>query len=159
MKNDDAVRKHVLYLLGSGGAHVGFDEVTAEFPTDLRGKILKDIPYTGWDLLEHLRIAQWDILEFSRNPKHRSPGFPDGYWPQDKAPSSGADWDNSVSSFRSDLMAMQGLVRDRNNDLFTSIPHGNGQTLLREALLVADHNAYHLGQMVVLRRLLGCWDR
>ncbi len=159
MKNDDAVRNHVLYLLRGGGAHVGFDEVTADFPADLRGKVLTGIPYTGWDLLEHLRIAQWDILEFSRNPKHRSPDFPDGYWPQNKAPSNQEEWEISIDSFRADSLAMQKLVEDKNNDLFTPFPHGNGQTLLREALLVADHNAYHYGQMVVLRRLLGCWYR
>ena len=159
MKNDDALRNHVVYLLKGGGAHVSFDEVTDDFPAELRGKVFKDIPYTGWDLLEHMRIAQWDILEFSRNPKHKSPDFPDGYWPHDKAPPGEADWDKSINAFRADLIAMQKLIKDKNTDLFTPFPHGNGQTLLREALLVADHNAYHLGQMVVLRRLLGCWYR
>jgi len=116
------------------------------------------VPHTPWRLLEHLRIAQWDILEFSRNPKHVSPSFPDGYWPRSDAPPDAAAWDRSVAAFRADLKAMQDLVADPATDLFALLPHGEGQTILREALLVADHNAYHLGQLVMLRRALGAWD-
>jgi hypothetical protein len=108
-------------------------------------------------LLEHLRITQWDILEFSRDPKHESPEWPKGYWLRDAAPPSDADWNKSVKSFRADLKAMQQLVSDPNTDIYAQIPWGQGQTILREALLVADHNAYHIGEFVVLRRLLGCW--
>jgi hypothetical protein len=115
------------------------------------------VPHTPWRLLEHLRIAQWDILEFSRNPRHVSPPFPDGYWPTGDAPPESAGWDRSVAAFRADLQAMQDLVADPATDLFAPLAHGDGQTILREALLMADHNAYHLGQLVVLRRALGAW--
>jgi hypothetical protein len=104
-----------------------------------------------------MRIAQWDILEFSRRSDHVSPAFPDGYWPDGDAPPDPKAWDHSVKGFQADLEAMKGLVGDPATDLFARIAHGDGQTILREALLVADHNAYHLGQLVVVRRLLGCW--
>jgi hypothetical protein len=108
-------------------------------------------------LLEHMRIAQWDILEFSRNPKHVSPQWPAGHWPRTEAPPSAAAWDKSIAAFRKDLKAMESLVANPKTDLFARIPWGDGQTILREALLVADHNAYHLGQLVDVRRLLGAW--
>jgi hypothetical protein len=110
-------------------------------------------------LLEHMRIAQWDILQFSRNPKHVSPDWPAGYWPQTEAPRSAAAWDKSVQQFRRDLRAMQELVESSKTDLFARIPWGDGQTILREALLMADHNAYHLGQLLDLRRVLGVWPK
>ena len=157
MKESDALRQHVLDLLRGGHAHVPFDAAVANLPSNLRGKKPKDAPYTAWQLLEHLRIAQWDILEFSRDPKHASPAWPDGYWPKTEKPPSPAAWNNSIRRFRSDLIAMAKLVADKKSDLFARIPHGDGQTLLREALLVADHNAYHIGQIVLLRRLLGDW--
>jgi DinB family protein len=115
------------------------------------------VPHTPWRLVEHLRIAQRDILEFTRNPRHVSPPWPEGYWPVGDAPPDDAAWNRSVAGFRADLQAMQDLVADPATDLFAPLPHGEGQTVLREALLVADHNAYHLGQMVVVRRLLGAW--
>ena len=117
------------------------------------------LPYSVWRLLEHMRIAQRDILEFSRNPKHVSPEWPDGYWPQGDAPPDDAAWDRSIKAFRADLKAVEELVTDPSTDLFARIPHGDGQTILREALLVADHNAYHLGQIVAVRRLLGAWKQ
>jgi hypothetical protein len=126
-------------------------------PAELRGRKPAGVPHTPWRLLEHMRIAQWDILEFSRNPRHVSPKFPDGYWPEGDAPPDEAAWDRSVAAFRADLKAMQELVADPATDLFAPLAHGEGQTVLREALLVADHNAYHLGQMVVVRRALGAW--
>ena len=159
MEYTEAVRNHVLYLLRGGGAHVHFDEAIAEFPADLRTRHIPGLPYNAWELLEHMRIAQWDILEFSRNPEHRSPDFPDGYWPPKDAHPDEGSWNNSIQVFRAELKAMQELVSDPAADLIAPIPHGSGQTLLREALLVADHTAYHLGQLVVLRRLLGCWTR
>jgi len=157
MKESDALRQHLLDLLRGGHAHIDFDGAVADFPSNLRGKKPKGAPHTAWQLLEHLRIAQWDILEFSRNAKHVSPKWPDGYWPKTEAPPSPAAWNNSIRSFRSDLKAMARLIADKKKDLFARIPHGDGQTLLREALLVADHNAYHIGQLVLLRRLLGAW--
>lgn len=155
--SDQTVREHVLYLLQGGGAHLGFDQAIADLPEDLRGARVEGVPHTPWRLLEHMRICQRDILEFSRNPKHESPEFPDGYWPEGDAPPSSDSWDQSAQAFRADLQAMIELVADPSTDLYARIPHGGGQTILREALLVADHNAYHLGQMVLLRRCLGAW--
>jgi DinB superfamily len=157
MDKDKALREHLLYLLRGGGAHLNFDAAVADLPAELRGAKVPGVPHTPWRLLEHLRIAQWDILEFSRNPRHVSPPFPDGYWPDGDAPPDPGAWDRSVAAFRADLRVMQDLIADPATDLFARIPHGEGQTVLREALLVADHNAYHLGQLVLLRRALGAW--
>jgi hypothetical protein len=152
-----SVREHVLYLLRGGGAHLDFEKAIADLPPGLRGVKPDGLPHSPWRLLEHMRLAQWDILEFSRNPRHISPAFPEGYWPQGDGPPDPVAWDRSVAAFRSGLKAMQDLVADPKTDLFAPIPHGQGQTVLREALLVADHNAYHLGQLVVVRRVLGAW--
>lgn len=152
-----ALREHVLYLLRGGGAHVGFDKAIAGIPPELRGGTVPPVPHSPWRLLEHMRIAQWDILEFSRNAKHVSPTWPDGYWPVGDGPPDDRAWDQAIDAFRKDLKSMRALVADPATDLFAPIPHGEGQTVLREALLIADHNAYHLGQLVVVRRLLGCW--
>ena len=154
---DKALREHVLYLLDGGGAHAKFDEVVADIPPKLLGQKPAGLPHSLWMLLEHLRIAQRDILEFSRNPKHASPKWPEGYWPAAEASPSAAAWSASVEKFRQDLKAMQDLVKDPKTDLFAKIPWGDGQTVLREVLLLADHNAYHLGQMLDVRRLLGAW--
>ena len=160
MKIEDKVLcEHVLNLLRGGGAHITPKDVLTDFPVQLRGKKLADLPYTPWQLLEHMRIAQWDILEFSRDPEFVSPQFPEDYWPKDEAPPEQAAWDKSVKAFHSDLKAMEKLVADSSTDLLAKIPHGDGQTILREALVLADHNAYHLGQLVMLRRLLGAWDK
>ena len=153
------LREHLLYLLKGGGAHLNFDKAIADLPPELRGAKPPGIPHTPWRLLEHLRIAQWDILEFTRNPRHVSPPWPEGYWPAGDAAPNAEAWDRSVTAFRADLQAMQDLVAHPATDLFAPLPHGEGQTALREALLVADHNAYHLGQMVVVRRLLGAWEQ
>jgi hypothetical protein len=153
-----SLREHLMYLLKGGGAHLNFDKAIASLPANLRGAKPPGVPHTPWRLLEHLRIAQWDILEFTRNSQHVSPPWPEGYWPAGDAPPDDMAWDRSVVAFRADLRAMQALVADPATDLFTPLPHGDGQTALREALLVADHNAYHLGQLVLLRRLLGAWE-
>jgi hypothetical protein len=153
-----SLRENLLELLKGGGAHLDFEKAIAGLPTTLRGAKTTGVPHTPWRLLEHLRIAQRDILEFTRNPQHRSPPWPEGYWPAGDAPPDNLAWDRSVAAFRADLQAMQDLVADPSTDLFTPLPHGDGQTTLREALLVADHNAYHLGQLVVIRRLLGAWE-
>mgnify|MGYP002622882603 FL=1 len=155
---DQSVRDHLVYLLKGGGAHLHFDQAIADLPEELRGAKIPGVSHTPWRLLEHMRIAQWDILEFSRNPKHVSPEFPDGYWPEGDAPPKSDAWDGSVAKFKSDLQAMIDLVADPATDLYATILHGDGQTILREALLVADHNAYHLGQLVVLRKALGTWE-
>jgi DinB superfamily len=155
--NDKALREHVDYLLQGGGAHVKFDEVIADVPVKLRGQKPAGIPHSLWMLLEHLRLAQWDILEFSRNPEHVSPQWPKGYWPKTEAPPKPDAWNASLKKFQQDLKAMRDLVKDPKIDLFAKIPWGDSHTILREALLVADHNAYHLGQMLDVRRLLGAW--
>jgi hypothetical protein len=149
----DALRKHVLELLKGGHAHADFDAAVAKFPLKRAGEKVAGVPYTAWQLLEHMRIAQWDILEFSRNRKHVSPPWPEGYWPAAESPPKNA-WSKSVRAFRADLKAMMALVADPAIDLLARIPHGEGQTLLREALLVADHNSYHVGQLMMFRRLL-----
>ena len=154
---DAALRQHLLDLLRGGNAHATFDAAAADFPAGLRGKKPEGAEYSAWQLLEHLRIAQWDILEFSRSAKHVSPKWPEGYWPKTEGPPTAAAWNSSIRKFRADLKAMTKLIADKKCDLFAPIPHGDGQTLLREALLVADHNAYHIGQLILLRRLLGAW--
>lgn len=155
---DQSLREHILYLLKGGGAHIGFEQAIADIPRSKRGAKTAGSPHTPWRLLEHLRICQWDILEFSRNPQHVSPNFPDGLWPTEDGPQNEKSWNESIQSFRDDWQAIIALVSDPATDLFATIPHGDGQTILREALLVADHNAYHLGQLVLLRRCLGIWD-
>jgi hypothetical protein len=155
--HEQSLRRHILDLLAGGGAHAKFDDVIKGLPPKLRGEKPAKFPHTPWMLLEHLRLAQWDILEFSRNPKHVSPPWPAGYWPKKPAPANAAAWNKSIQQFRRDLKAMQHLVANPKTDLFARIPWGDDQTVLREALLVADHNAYHLGQMLDLRRMLGSW--
>lgn len=155
--NDASLRRHLLELLRGGSAHMGFDAAVKDLPPELRGAKPDGQPHTPWRLVEHLRIAQWDILEFSRGPEHVSPPWPEGYWPATDGPTGDGDWEASVDAFRRDLEAMCDLVTDPASDLFAVFPWGDGQTLLREAMLVADHNAYHLGQLVTLRSLLGDW--
>jgi uncharacterized damage-inducible protein DinB len=157
--SDSSLRQHLVELLRGGSAHADFNASIAEWPEELRGKHASKFPHTPWQLLEHLRIAQRDILDFSRNAEYKELTFPDDYWPRHDKPSNVEAWDESVSAFRGDLKAMQDLVADPNTDLYARIPWGTGQTVLREALLVADHNAYHLGQLVALRRALGAWNR
>jgi hypothetical protein len=155
--NDKALREHLRSLLTGAGAHADFEAAVKDFPPEARGKRPKGSPHSPWELLEHLRIAQWDILEFSRRAGHVSPEFPAGYWPAAQAPPDEEAWDASVEGFRHDLAALAAFVSDESTDLFARIPHGEGQTVLREALVAADHNAYHLGQLLLVRKLLGAW--
>lgn len=157
MSHDAALREHLVNLLSEGHAHATFDAAVKDMPEDLRGKRPKGSEHSAWEILEHLRIAQWDILEFSRDAKHKSPEWPKEYWPTSPEPPDDKAWDKSVRAFRKDLKAMCDLVSDKSTDLYAKIPHGDGQTILREALLAADHNAYHVGELVLLRRLLGAW--
>ena len=159
MGNKAALREHLINLLTKGQAHVTFDDAVKNLPAELRGKCPKGAEHTAWEIVEHLRIAQWDILEFSRDAKHKSPEWPIGYWPKSAAPPDEKAWDKSLRAFRRDLKAMCALVSDEKTDLYAKIPHGDGQTILREALLTADHNAYHLGELVLVRRLLGAWGK
>jgi hypothetical protein len=153
--NDGPLRDHLLYLLKGGGAHISFDDAVRDWPLQLAGAKVGNFPHTAWMLLEHLRLAQWDILEFSRNSKHASSAWPEGYWPASEAPANEEAWMGSITAFKKDLRAMMRLVADQRVDLYARIPWGDGQTVLREALLLADHNAYHLGQLVVVRKGLG----
>ncbi|HEY7095441.1 MAG TPA: DinB family protein [Terriglobales bacterium] len=155
--HDKALRQHLLELLNGGSAHTRFEDAVPDTPANVRGKKPAGLPHSPWMLLEHLRIAQWDILEFSRNAKYKSPPWPEGYWPKSEAPPSLKAWDESVEQFRRDLKAMEDLVNNPKTDLFTKIPWGDKQTILREALLLADHNAYHVAQIVDARRALGVW--
>jgi uncharacterized damage-inducible protein DinB len=156
--SDQILRDHLVKLLRGGSAHLGFDEAIEGLPADLRGRKHQELPHTAWQLLEHLRLAQWDILDFSRNPDYVAPKWPDDYWPETAAPPDDDAWDRSIEQFRRDLKAMQDLVADPQADLYAKIPWGEGQTILREALLIADHNAYHVGQIVSLRQALGAWQ-
>jgi hypothetical protein len=154
MKTLDPLRQHVVDLLTKAEAHVDLESTLRDFPRKLRGSKPEGSPHTPWQLLEHIRIAQWDIVEFSRNAKHKSPKWPEEYWPATEAPPNDKAWDESVKQTLAGLQAMCDLVRDPKRDLLAKIPHGDGQTLFREALLMADHNAYHLGELVILRRIL-----
>lgn len=154
---DSSLREHLVSLLNGGNAHATFEQAIKDFPPKLRGVKPDGLPYSAWQLLEHLRIAQWDILEFSRDANHKSPDWPEGYWPESPEPPTKDAWDKSVKRFQSDLKEMTKLVTGPKSDLYAKIPHGDGQTILREALLVADHNAYHVAEIVMVRRLLGCW--
>lgn len=156
-EGDAALRRHLRELLTSPHAHVTLEQALAGLPPKMRGVQPPGQPHTLWRLVEHLRLAQWDILEFSRRADHRSPAWPEGYWPPAEAPPDETAWERSVQALRDDLEAFVGLLDDPQRDLMAPLPWGKGQTLLREALLIADHNAYHVGQMVTLRQLLGCW--
>ncbi|HEV8583042.1 MAG TPA: DinB family protein [Thermoanaerobaculia bacterium] len=157
MDQDRILRDHLLELLRGGSAHLDFEKAIGGLSPELRGAKAPGLPHTVWQLLEHLRIAQWDILGFSRNPDHVSPPWPEGHWPESAAPPDDAAWDRSVETFLTELQEMQDLVADPKTDLYAKIPWGDGQTILREAMLVADHNAYHLGQIVSVRQALGAW--
>jgi len=153
-QNDQSLRDQLLELLSGGHAHLSFEDLIKDFPVEKCGQQIEGLPYTAWQVLEHMRIAQWDILEFSRDANHVSPKWPKGYWPDADEVGSADLWNASVNKFRNDLKAMQDLVSDPANDLFAKIPHGTGQTLLREALLLADHNSNHLGALILMSRIL-----
>jgi hypothetical protein len=157
MANDHSVREHLVKLLEGGHAHATFEAAVKGLPAALRGKRPKGAEHSPWEILEHMRIAQSDILDFSSDPKYVAPKWPDDYWPTSKTPPNDKAWANSVRSFNADLEAMRKLVAAESTDLYAPIPHGDGQTIMREALLIADHNAYHIGELVLVRRLLGAW--
>ena len=151
---DKALRQHLLYLLKEGGAHAMFEDAIKDFPAKLRGQKVANFPHTALMLLEHMRIAQWDILEFSRNPDHVSPKWPKGYWPDKDKTGSPELWNETAEQFQNDLEAFENLLRDPATDLFAKLPHGTGQTIFREALVLADHNSNHLGALVVINRII-----
>ncbi len=153
--SDKSLREHVLYVLRGEGAHITFDDFVADFPVQRCRERIAGLPYTAWQVLEHMRIALWDILEFSRDAKHISPKWPEGYWPPHDQLGTSELWNETVAKFRADLKQMQNVVGDTAVDLLAKIPHGSGQTILREALLIADHNSYHLGVLLAMSRILG----
>jgi DinB superfamily len=157
MQNEAQLRKQLVALLTSGEAHADFEKAIKGLPVELRGKTPEGAEHSPWELLEHLRITQWDILDFSRNPDYESRKWPEGYWPETPAPPNAAAWEQSIKTYRKDLKELCALIEDKSTDLFVKIPHGDGQTILREALLTADHTAYHVGQLILVRRLLGAW--
>ena len=152
--NDQVLRDQLSSLLNGGNAHITFDDFIKDFPAEKCGERVEDLPYTAWQVLEHVRIALWDILEFSRDAKHVSPKWPKGYWPDESEAGTETLWNETVEKFRHDLEAFEDLVRDPATDLFARIPHGTGQTVLREVLVLADHNSNHLGALIVMARLL-----
>jgi hypothetical protein len=152
------LRRHLLDLLGGGRAHLDFDAAVAGLPARLRGATHPKLPHSPWQLVEHLRIAQWDILEFSRNPAHVSPPWPAGYWPKHRAPGRG-EWQRGVAGFRRDLARMRRLVASPKTELLAPLPWASGASVAWQALLLADHNAYHVGQLILLRRLLDAWPQ
>jgi hypothetical protein len=157
MNQDQALRDQLLKLLRGGQAHMTFDEAVADFPLDQINRRPLHVPYTPWHLLEHLRITQRDILDFMCDPHYREPNWPDDYWPPQDQDASLADWTTTIDTFRADLAALVAMVDEPATDLYALVPHGQGQTVLREILLVADHNAYHIGEFAILRQIMQTW--
>lgn len=157
MDRDTALREQLLHLLRGGNAHLSFDEAVADFPLEAINQRPPHVPYTPWHLLEHLRRAQWDILDFIRNPDYQEMKWPDDYWPAPDAEADATAWGQTIAAFHTDRKAVEDLVNDPQTDLAAAVPHGDGQTILREILLVADHNAYHIGEFAILRQVMRTW--
>lgn len=155
--NDTALREHLARILDWKDAHAGLDAAVKDLPARVHGARPEGLPHSPWELLEHIRLAQRDILEFCVDPGYRERAWPDDYWPSNPAPPDAAAWDESVRAIRVDREALRTLALDQEIDLVAAIPHGSGQTYLRELLLTADHTAYHTGQLVLVRKLLGAW--
>jgi DinB superfamily len=151
------VIRHLEEVLNGGNAHASFDDAIKNVPVDLLGNVPAGLPYSIWQLVEHIRITQWDILEFSRDEKHVSPKWPDGYWPKEKAPGHAKDWEQSLDRIAADRRAFIELLRKGGDGIYEAFSHGDGQSLFREALLIIDHTSYHTGEIIVLRRLLKDW--
>lgn len=154
---DSTVREQLLQLLSGGNAHMTFDQVVKDFPLEAINENPANVPYTPWQLLEHVRIAQWDILEFIRNPDHVSPDWPSGYWPGEEAQAGEDQWRQTIAEFRSDLDSLREIVRSPDADLTAPLPHAPAYNILREILVVSDHNAYHIGELGILRQVMGWW--
>jgi hypothetical protein len=157
MSHDKILREQLAKIIDWNEAHADFHTAVDDFPAKLRGRVPDGFPYSAWQLLEHIRLALLDILEFSRDARHKSPKWPEGYWSKTAEPPSADAWDKSIKAVEEHVDAMRKLVTDPSRDLFVPLPHGTGQTLLREALLVGDHNSYHIGQLVLVRKALGAW--
>lgn len=159
MTTDQLLREQLLALLRGGNAHLTFDDAVADFPTEAINQRPPHVPYTPWHLLEHIRIAQWDILDFMRNPNYQELKWPDEHWPKPDATADRAAWDATIAAFHADLQEVEAIVTNPQTDFAMQIPHGDGQTILREILLVADHNAYHIGEFAILRQVMGTWPK
>lgn len=157
MKEIPTLIKNLKELLNGGHAHATFEQAVKELPAKLRGQVPEGMPYSIWQLVEHIRITQLDILEFSRDPAYESPKWPEGYWPKETAPENAATWEESIAQIGKDHKTFIVLLEAPDADLFTPFAHGTGQNLLREAMLIADHTSYHTGEIIVLRRLMGAW--
>lgn len=157
MSSDQVVREQLLALLIGGNAHMTFEQAVADFPPEHFNTKPPNVTYTPWHILEHLRIAQWDILEFIRNPEYISPEWPEGYWPDPTEMIDQEGWENTNNAFLSDLGSLRDIVKDPETDLYAEIPHAPGYTIFREILVVSDHNAYHIGEFGVLRQVMGTW--
>lgn len=157
METDTLVREHVLQLLRGGNAHMPFEDAVADFPMARINDVFPNGTYTPWHLLEHLRISQWDILDFIRNPNYQEMEWPKDYWPAPDSQATEAEWQRTIAQFQDDMRQLQQMVSDPQTDLYARIPHGTGQTILREMLLVADHNAYHIGEFAIMRQVMGTW--
>jgi len=157
MENHNSLREHLLYLFNGDGAHLDFDSAIKDLPANLRDQKPNGAAHSPWAVLEHLRICQWDVLESIRNPKHVSPEFPTGYWPNGSTVTERA-WNKSVDGFQRDRRVLAEMIANKSTDLLAALPNSDGQTVFRKVAMLADHNAYHLGQLVLLRRLLGAWQ-
>ena len=157
MNTENIVRDQLRALLHGGNAHMSFDEAVADFPMEHINAFPPQVSYTPWHLLEHLRITQWDILEFIRNPQHVSPAWPAGYWPDPETTANAEAWHKTIAAFQTDMRALLALLDDAQTDLYSPLVHGDGQNILRELLLVADHNAYHIGEFAIQRQIMGTW--
>lgn len=157
MDADNLVREHVLQVLRGGNAHMTLEQAVANFPVDHINDLFPNGTYTPWHLLEHLRISQWDILDFIRNPHYQEIEWPKDYWPAPDTQATEADWQRTLAQFQDDMRQLQQIASDPQTDLYARIPHGTGQTILREMLLVADHNAYHIGEFAIMRQVMGTW--
>jgi hypothetical protein len=159
MTSDQVVREQLLALLDGGNAHMTFEQAVADFPAEHFNTKPANVTYPPWHILEHLRIAQWDILEFIRNPEHVSPSWPAGYWPDPAKTADQDQWDRTISLFLSDLQSLRDIVADPETDLYAPIPHAEDYTIFREILVVSDHTAYHIGEFAVLRQVMGTWPK
>ena len=159
MNSDQVVREQLLALLNGGNAHMSFEQAVAHFPAEYFNTKPANVTYTPWHILEHIRIAQWDILEFIRNPDHKSPQWPSGYWPTPAEAADKVQWDKTISLFLSNLQTLRDMVVDPDIDLYAPIAHAAVYTIFREILVVADHNAYHLGEFAILRQIMSTWEK
>lgn len=157
--NDQITRKHLVDFITGGNAHATLEDALKDLPASLRGAVPVGLPYSIWQLAEHIRIVIWDILEFTKDQSHKSPKWPDEYWPKEAEPKSSEQWDETIAQIKKDTAEFLAIVNDPSKNLYEPLPKGDGQTILREAILIGDHNAYHTAEIIVIRRLLGAWKK